>query len=530
MARGGGRVDEKDLAVMRSEGVSPLAVKTGRVVEKDLAVNPQPAAAQTDSIGGYRYQDLQLNAPDAGHTIPYYALKTSDGDVAGWAGADPGQAVRLVDPKTGTLIYEGTGPEGAKYAAGIAQSLTQDKKKKANWALQVDTSEGWSTAAADAKDNKSWLKKTLGKVASIALPVAGSLLLPGLGTALGSGMLAAGAGGALGSGVASAARGKSLESALKSAALAGIGSGLASGLGGASLMSSRAAQGGLGGALTGQGGSNSLLGSAGTDVLGGIPVASGGDLVVTAAQQAARQGLSVAQMAAIGIPAAAATAAIAGLAGGGATGPVTPADPTTAVPEPATPVDTTGLSTTTPTYSQSALDKALAAAKGNPMLTARLLAMGAAALGGGGSSGNGDYSTNSLAGTRESLDPVFSMNLPKPTLGVRTPQTVNTDWSTYATRPEQMFFTRPQNFAAGGGVRGKGTGRSDSIAANLSDGEYVIDAETVALLGDGSSKAGAKKLDQFRVNVRKHKGRELAKGRFSVDARDPAAYMKGGRA
>ena len=79
-------------------------------------------------------------------------------------------------------------------------------------------------------------------------------------------------------------------------------------------------------------------------------------------------------------------------------------------------------------------------------------------------------------------------------------------------------------------VNGPGTGRSDDIPAVLSDGEYVIDAETVALLGDGSSKAGAKKLDQMRVNIRKHKGRNLAKGKFSVNAKQPEKYLSGGRA
>ena len=78
-------------------------------------------------------------------------------------------------------------------------------------------------------------------------------------------------------------------------------------------------------------------------------------------------------------------------------------------------------------------------------------------------------------------------------------------------------------------VSGPGTGRSDDIPAVLSDGEYVIDAETVALLGDGSSKAGAKKLDQMRVAIRKHKGKNLAKGKFSVNAKRPEAYMSGGR-
>ena len=78
-------------------------------------------------------------------------------------------------------------------------------------------------------------------------------------------------------------------------------------------------------------------------------------------------------------------------------------------------------------------------------------------------------------------------------------------------------------------VNGAGTGRSDEIPALLSDGEYVIDAETVALLGDGSGKAGAKRLDDFRINIRKHKGRNLAKGKFSVNAKRPERYLSGGR-
>jgi hypothetical protein len=76
-------------------------------------------------------------------------------------------------------------------------------------------------------------------------------------------------------------------------------------------------------------------------------------------------------------------------------------------------------------------------------------------------------------------------------------------------------------------VRGGGTGRSDEINAKLSDGEYVIDAETVAMLGDGSSKAGANRLDQMRENIRQHKGKALSRGKFSPDAKSPLTYLKG---
>jgi hypothetical protein len=115
------------------------------------------------------------------------------------------------------------------------------------------------------------------------------------------------------------------------------------------------------------------------------------------------------------------------------------------------------------------------------------------------------------------------------------------DWNRYGFNPEKSFFPGvPQRAAKGGSmavgrpaksyaVQGAGDGRSDDIPAVLSDGEYVIDAETVALLGNGSNKAGAAQLDRFRANIRKHKGKELAKGRFSVNAKNPQAYMAGGR-
>jgi hypothetical protein len=86
-------------------------------------------------------------------------------------------------------------------------------------------------------------------------------------------------------------------------------------------------------------------------------------------------------------------------------------------------------------------------------------------------------------------------------------------------------------FALGGSaVEGAGDGRDDKIPALLSDGEYVIDAETVALLGNGSNKAGAELLDSFRVNVRKQKGKKLARGEFSDNAKRPEHYMAGGQA
>lgn len=85
-------------------------------------------------------------------------------------------------------------------------------------------------------------------------------------------------------------------------------------------------------------------------------------------------------------------------------------------------------------------------------------------------------------------------------------------------------------YTRGGPTRGSGSGREDTIEAMLSDGEYVMDAETVALLGDGSNDEGARRLDEMRRELRMHKGRDLAKGKFSDDAKRPLQYLKKGGA
>lgn len=99
----------------------------------------------------------------------------------------------------------------------------------------------------------------------------------------------------------------------------------------------------------------------------------------------------------------------------------------------------------------------------------------------------------------------------------------------YGSGPEGRFFNYAKGGRASFAVKGAGSGRSDDIPAMLSDGEYVIDADTVAMLGDGSSKAGAEALDRLRVNLRKHKGRNMARGRLAAKAKSPEHYLRGGR-
>lgn len=76
---------------------------------------------------------------------------------------------------------------------------------------------------------------------------------------------------------------------------------------------------------------------------------------------------------------------------------------------------------------------------------------------------------------------------------------------------DQMAQAADELQGAGGGLlHGPGTGQSDEIEGVtpsghpvlLSDGEYVFDAPTVAALGDGSTDAGARRLDELRKQIR----------------------------
>jgi len=81
------------------------------------------------------------------------------------------------------------------------------------------------------------------------------------------------------------------------------------------------------------------------------------------------------------------------------------------------------------------------------------------------------------------------------------------------------------DFRQGSAVNGAGDGQSDDIPAWLADGEYVMDAELVSMLGNGSNKAGAKVLDKFREDIRAHK-RSAPLGKIPPKAKSPLNYLK----
>ena len=76
------------------------------------------------------------------------------------------------------------------------------------------------------------------------------------------------------------------------------------------------------------------------------------------------------------------------------------------------------------------------------------------------------------------------------------------------TVPQQMYAAG--GIASGRFLSGGGDGMSDSIKANingsqearLADGEFVVPADVVSHIGNGSSKAGAKQLYSMMDRVR----------------------------
>lgn len=69
--------------------------------------------------------------------------------------------------------------------------------------------------------------------------------------------------------------------------------------------------------------------------------------------------------------------------------------------------------------------------------------------------------------------------------------------------PGTSTYARGGRPRMNGAINGDGHGQEDLIPAQLSDGEYVFDADAVAALGNGSTKAGAAILDKMREEIRR---------------------------
>ena len=145
----------------------------------------------------------------------------------------------------------------------------------------------------------------------------------------------------------------------------------------------------------------------------------------------------------------------------------------------------------------------------------------------------------------KAVDPIANLTNPQPTRQMAPQGGLPTAQTPMPMKPQQAQMPPPMkkgglpalsnvplaqgrlDFRKGSAVHGPGDGQSDDIPAMLADGEYVIDAETVAQIGNGSTKAGAKALDEFRQNIRKHK-RSAPLDKIPPKTKSLTSYLKKG--
>lgn len=396
------------------------------------------------------------------------------------------------------------------------------------------------------------LKKFLGAV----LPIALTFIAPGIGTAIGtmlgaSGTAASIIGGAVIGGASSKLSG---GNALQGALMGGLGGGLGGQIGSAIAPEASAATqgligsglvGGAAGAITGKGfikgAAQGALGQFAGQQLGNVGDA--GSALNTGAQAA---GTNFGNMMAAGYDPK--TSAIAGGLSGlaaGMSGPKAPMRPSDTVLQSLSNPSIAG--TGDISGNDLVSNPTGAAASGSDWLSMKNiapLALAAGALGGQQMPPAAQQAVSTLSPSQQEYfnRPSITMDWDKmqkdaATSGLDLPQFMARNWnqvSSGAYANQAPTAPAPVKLAGGGALsqvaamaRGAGSGRDDTIDARLSDGEYVMDAETVALLGDGSTKEGARRLDMMREQVRAHKGKALSKGHISPDAKSPLAYLKG---
>ena len=167
-----------------------------------------PDLEQLGAIGGLKtrgegyipniqsaYGSIIQNAPDYQYfTAP---LSNRGRTTATYGGKNnlvvaPDTPIRVVDNKTGEVIYSGIGYEGAQSAIDAAKALSASGGSKANWDIQVTRPGGnkFESVSTERPDDM------VGKIAGMALPIAVSFIpgLQGVGAVLAN--AAAGAAGA----------------------------------------------------------------------------------------------------------------------------------------------------------------------------------------------------------------------------------------------------------------------------------------------------------------------------------------------
>jgi hypothetical protein len=153
----------------------------------------------------------------------------------------------------------------------------------------------------------------------------------------------------------------------------------------------------------------------------------------------------------------------------------------------------------------------------------------------GGSSTQGVYDL-SYTGTSPFLSSGSSIMALKP--GIVKPKNLNYELPGYpygkewrAAKEGGPIGHNPEFFSEGGlnslknsYVKGKGDGTSDSIPAMLANGEFVIPADVVSSLGNGSNDSGAEILSEFLKTIREHKRKADSK-KLPPDSKGALGYL-----
>ncbi len=150
-------------------------------------------------------------------------------------------------------------------------------------------------------------------------------------------------------------------------------------------------------------------------------------------------------------------------------------------------VTPTQVANTIPSTASSAISSVFDFAKANPLLTAT--GIGALALASGDEkkatgSTMPDYPEGKVRlGTGRIGDKRYNLNDPVERQSYFT-----------ANQNRDTFSIDPLTRAAGGEIKGPGTGTSDSVPARLSDGEFVVTAKAVRGAGGGDRNVGAARM------------------------------------
>jgi hypothetical protein len=185
------------------------------------------------------------------------------------------------------------------------------------------------------------------------------------------------------------------------------------------------------------------------------------------------------------------------------------------------------------------LDKGLNWVQGNKSMAA-MGGLGVLSMLGG--SGQPTSGVPATAATATPTSKYWNSQLPQYSMAPRTVTAAPAAYQPYK-QGEWLYFpaqqAQPVAMAKGGrvasskgGLGALGTGRrlppggqDDRVHAVLAEDEYVVPADVVAHLGDGSSNAGGARLDHMVKSVRSHKASTGSK--FPQRARSPLAYAKG---